>query len=227
MAAISKADLAVSEAEQSIAAAQDDQPDAEESGDNNQEMALALARLNSEKAEMSHRLAELERQLEAQTNGEVRLIKTEEHRPLLLEAIDLAESQLTLVSAWIGPDAFDAELCGGLRRAMERGVAVRIAWGLGTRHGPEAERNRMRGQAALDRLTQIIPKNLQDLLNVKRAETHEKFIICDARFCVSGSFNWLSYRGAKDRGYRRETSFYSERPADIALWQANAAALFG
>lgn len=50
-------------------------------------------------------------------------------------------------------------------------------------------------------------------------------IIAD-RFCVSGSFNWLSYRGAKDRGYRRESSFYSERPADIALWQNNAASLF-
>lgn len=227
LAAINEADLAVSEAEQSIAAAQDDQPDAEESGDNSQEMALTLAQLNSEKAEMAHRLAELERQLAEQTNGEVRLIKTEEHRPLLLEAIDLAESQLTLVSAWIGLDAFDAELCGMLRRAMERGVEVRIAWGLGTRRGPEAERNRIKGEAALDRLRRNIAQELRGRLNVKRAETHEKFIICDARFCVWGSFNWLSYRGAKDRGYRRETSFYSERRDDITLWQANADALFG
>jgi len=61
---------------------------------------------------------------------------------------------------------------------------------------------------------------------VKRTETHEKFIICDNRFCVFGSFNWLSYRGERDRGYRRETSLYSERPDDLALWKANADSLF-
>lgn len=42
-----------------------------------------------------------------------------------------------------------------------------------------------------------------------------------------GSFNWLSYGGQGDGGYRRETSAYSERPADVALWKANAATLFG
>ena len=76
--------------------------------------------------------------LAEQTGGTTRLIKTEEHRPLLLAAIDQAQSELTLVSAWIGPDAFDRELCHKLRQAMARGVQVRIAWGLGTRRGAES-----------------------------------------------------------------------------------------
>lgn len=225
LSAINEADLAVNEADLSIAEAQNTQPDARNIGDN-EELARTLSQLNSEKAELAHRLAEMERQLTEQTNGEIRLIKTEEHRPLLLNAIDQSQSQLTLVSAWIGADAFDHELRGKLRRAMERGVAVRIAWGLGTRRGPETARNLARGNAALDQLTRSIPNKLRDQLNVKRTETHEKFIICDDRFCVWGSFNWLSYRGAIDRGYRRETSFYSERPDDLALWQANADSLF-
>ena len=225
LSAIQKADLAVSEADHSIAEAQDNQTDDQNIG-NNEEMTVTLARLNFEKAELAHRLAEREQQLKEQANGEIRLIKTEEHRPLLLNAIDQAQTQLTLVSAWIGPDAFDVEICDKLRRAMERGVIVRIAWGLGTRRGPEADRNRARGETALKKLTRSIPPELQGQLIEKRTETHEKFIICDDRFCVSGSFNWLSYRGARGRGYRRETSFYSERPADIDLWQANAASLF-
>ena len=226
---IQKADLAVSEADLSIAEAQDTQPDVRNIGDN-EELALRVSQLESERAELSRQLAERERQLAAHTNGEIRLIKTEEHRPLLLNAIDQSQSELTLVSAWITPEAFDGELCGKLRQAMERGVKVRIAWGLGTRPAwrgrPEADRNRTRGETALKGLTRNLPSNLREQLNVKRTETHEKFIICDDRFCVSGSFNWLSYRGERDHGYRRETSRYSERPDDLALWQANADSLF-
>lgn len=222
---IQKADMAVSEAELSIVEVQDTQPD-EFTISDNEILAHTLSQLKSEQAELARQLAEKERQLTAQTNGKVRLIKTEEHRPLLLDAIDQSQSELTLVSAWIGADAFDGELCGKLRQAMERGVEVRIAWGLGTRRGPESDRNLAKGKGALERLTRGIPQELRGQLKEKRTETHEKFIICDNRFCVFGSFNWLSYRGARDRGYRRETSLYSERPADIALWQANADSLF-
>lgn len=191
-----------------------------------EELARRLEQLALDKAEQERRLADAERMLAEQTGGETRIIKTEEHRPLLLEAIDKAQSELTLVSAWIGPDAFDRELCRKLRQAMARGVQVRIAWGLGTQHSPESDRNRNRGEAALRELRRGASNDLLSNLTVKRTETHEKFIICDDQFCAWGSFNWLSYRGEVDRGYRRETSFYSERPGDIALWKRNAAALF-
>ena len=61
---------------------------------------------------------------------------------------------------------------------------------------------------------------------MKRAETHEKYIICDDLFCALGSFNWLSYRGERTRDNRRESSFYTERTEDIAIWKENAATLF-
>lgn len=230
---IQKADLAVSEADLSIAEAQDTQRDErniERNIENNEELARRLSQLNSEKAELAHRLAEMERQLAAQTNGEIRYIKTEEHRPLLLNAIDQSQSELTLVSAWITPEAFDNELCDKLRQAMERGVKVRIAWGFGTtpawRGRPEVERNRKKGETALKGLTRNLPSNLRGQLNVKRTETHEKFIICDNRFRVTSSFNWLSYRGERDRGYRREIGHYSERTDDIAPLKAIADSLF-
>ena len=182
-----------------------------------------------ERAEQDRRIAELDAEnasLRKQLGSAVRLIKTEEHHSLLLEAIDRAQSELTLVSAWIGQDAFDSEVCRKLRQAMARGVQVRIAWGLGTRRGPEADRNRAKGDNALSALRKGASNTLLKQLTVNRTETHEKFIICDDQFCAWGSFNWLSYRGKIDNGYRRETSLYSERPDDIALWKDNAAELF-
>ena len=226
LSTINDADRAVGKVDADISAIQDEQDELQD-GSEKEELARRLEQLEIDKSEQALRLAEAERMLSEQTGGATRLIKTEEHRPLLLEAIDKAQSELTLVSAWIGPDAFDRELCHKLRQAMARGVQVRIAWGLGTRQrSPEADRNLAKGNTALNALKHGVSKDLLSNLTDKRTETHEKFIICDNQFCVSGSFNWLSYRGEIDRGYRRETSFYSERPDDIALWKNHAATLF-
>ena len=87
-----------------------------------------------------------------------------------------------------------------------------------------ATRNLRMGEDAIEQLRRMIQNPaLRDKLVVRRTETHQKFIICDDRFCAVGSFNWLSYRG---EGPRYESSHYSERHADVAQWQEEAAALF-
>ena len=186
-----------------------------------------IRELETAKSELESKLAELETRLRDVTNGETRLLKTEEHRQVLLDAIDRSQSELTLVSAWINRRAFDYEVSRKIASAIERGVTVRIAWGLGARGaGPDAYRNRAKAESALSALKRVIPKNVEGRLVIKRADTHEKFIICDDLFCAWGSFNWLSYRGELDEGYRRETSLYSERCQDILMWKNNAWALF-
>ena len=191
------------------------------------ELAKRIVDLQREKDEIRIQLHGQERKLEELGSGETRLIKTEEHRDVLLRAIKQASSELTLVSAWVNARAFDKDLCDLVVAAVMRGVSVRIAWGLGAGgRSREAFRNRKKGNDALDPLRKRIPRDGKSQLIVKLAETHEKFIICDDQFCAWGSFNWLSYRGERDDGYRRETSFYSERPQDVALWKANANVLF-
>ena len=170
---------------------------------------------------------EREVKLASVTEGQLRLVKTEDHRQLLLTAIRNGLVEVTLVSAWIDPYAFDDEVCRELAAAIGRGVHVRIAWGLGVgKRGAEASRNREKGNTVLLKLRDLIPGDLRNRLTTKITETHEKFIICDERFCAWGSFNWLSYRGERDSGYRRETSSYSERHTDVALWKAHADELF-
>ena len=211
--------------EQALVAAETSLQDTDHDDDHT-ELDGQIVELKAELAEVRDRFAAGERQLRSQTDGVTRLITTEEHRPLLVEAIQSASSQLTLVSAWIGPEAFDREICEKLSQALARGVRVKIAWGLGTTRGQESVRNRNRGENAIGELYRTIPRDQRHNLTVKRTETHEKFIICDDTFCAWGSFNWLSYRGELDRGYRRESSYYSERATDIDLWKANAASLF-
>ena len=187
LSAIRDDDLAVNAADQVIAEARASQVQTQEVQERDQ-VAYSLAQMEAEKADLERRLSENEQQLKELTGGAFRLIKTEEHRPLLLQAIDRAQSQLTLVSAWIGRDAFDAELRRKLVQAMERGVQVRIAWGLGTERGPEADRNLARGNNVLNELRRRIPVGMRDRLTVKRTEIHLKLIICDDQFCAWGSF---------------------------------------
>lgn len=172
------------------------------------------------------RLAAKESKLSRITDSAVRLIKTEDHHGLLLDAINQAGKDLTLVSAWIDPFAFDGEVRTSIAASIKRGVTVRIAWGLGVNGKyTEAYRNKNKGKKAINELKKLLGKDVGRLI-VKTVDTHEKFIICDNKFCAWGSFNWLSYRGNKDRGYRRETSMYSTRKDDIRLWKENASALF-
>ena len=192
------------------------------------DLAAHIRNLEAENLDLEKTLAEREHKLYELTKGQFRLIKTEEHRHLLLQAIDKSSLELTLVSAWIDPYAFDDEVCRRLVAAIGRGAMVRIAWGMGVnrRYRQDGQRNKIKGENALAELEKLIPKDQKDKLIIKVIETHEKFIICDDLFCAWGSLNWLSYRGERDEGYRRETSSYSERQTDIALWKANAAPLF-
>ena len=216
---VSEADRAVAEAKATHGTTQDN---AERS-----ELEARINILESQKLQLEQELEERESRLTSITKGQIRLIKTEEHRHLLLTAIGKSSSELTLVSAWIDPYAFDDEVCRTLVAAVARGTHVRIAWGLGVRNrGSDSSRNREKGNAVLSKLRGLIPGNLRGNLTTKTVETHEKFIICDDQFCAWGSFNWLSYRGERDSAYRRETSSYSERYDDIALWKAHADELF-
>ena len=197
------------------------------SGEDSSTMEREVERLKRKEDLLLRQLDEKQKELARQSEERIRWIRTEEHRPLLLQAAETAVSELTIVSAWVGSGGLDAELCGTLAKAVRRGVKVQIAWGLGTRRGRDADRNRARGEEAIKNLRNRVRRTGAGKLVVVRTETHEKFVVCDDRFCALGSFNWLSYQGKRDEGYRREASFYSERKADIALCQRNAEALFG
>lgn len=230
LASIQELDREVAESERAVAEAEELRGTTQ-NAEERAALSNHIMRLETDKTNLESNYAELERQLQALTNGTTRLVKTEDHRPLLFEAVKKARSELTIVSAWINPRTLDEELSRTMVAAMRRGVRIRIAWGLGTTRGANSrgstnDRNYLRATEALSGLNQRIPTNCKEQLEVKRTETHEKFIICDDLFCAWGSFNWLSYRGEVDDGYRRETSYYSERQSDLQLWKDNANLLF-
>lgn len=157
-------------------------------------------------------------ELEAQVNGlkesskGYKIIRNSEHRTILKEAISSAQKQVIIISFQIREYATDKEIIGLIKQAIQRDVQVLIGYGMPPRKG-ETKDNYI--DEAVDKEFKKIQKGINgDKLNVKwLGDTHEKILICDNRFGVLTSFNWLSYRG--NQGFRKETGTYFENPEMI------------
>lgn len=44
---------------------------------------------------------------------------------------------------------------------------------------------------------------------VNLGNTHEKVLLVDGKYVVITSFNWLSFKGDPNRGFRQETGLYT------------------
>lgn len=134
-----------------------------------------------------------------------RLINTYEHRPILIKALNEAKRQVVIVSPWIKEAATDFELRGAIQRAMERKVKVVICYGISKKIESDVH-------YAVNLLKKLKKDEIYGkyLSLVLLGNTHEKVLICDEVFTVVTSFNWLSFKGDKNRGFRQETGTYVE-----------------
>ena len=134
-----------------------------------------------------------------------KLINTYEHRPLLIRALNEAKKQVVIVSPWIKETATDFELRDIIQKTMKRKVKVVICYGISKKIESEVEH-----------AVKLLKKLKEDkiygkyLSLVLLGNTHEKVLICDEVFTVVTSFNWLSFKGDKNRGFRQETGTYVE-----------------
>lgn len=140
-----------------------------------------------------------------------------EHRPTMVAAIETAESRLMIVSPWINSDATDEHLLRRLEDAVKRGVHVFIGYGIADETGKEDKPPNPKVMQRLNAMTKN--KKLAGRLMLKRLVTHEKILLKDDDLYVIGSFNWLSFRGDRKRGLRRESSALIQDPNIVrAAW---------
>jgi phosphatidylserine/phosphatidylglycerophosphate/cardiolipin synthase-like enzyme len=122
----------------------------------------------------------------------------------------------------------DQEFLGNLEAALKRGVKVWIAFGMGNEDGRDAPPpSRQRAEASLRELRKRYKESFKLLdCGKTRHKTHEKILIRDSDFVVSGSFNWLSYRGERGRGFRREDALRVTDPTTLEEYFRDITARF-
>lgn len=140
------------------------------------------------------------------TNFEI--IKNEKIREKLEEAFEIAEHEIDIISPWISDKVMDdsgveALICSVLKRNVE----VKIVYGIGnisSNYVKEDYRNRRTEEIAQNLKLKFSKNNY--LFKIKRKNTHSKILICDNKFAIIGSFNFLSFDGKYKNDIRDEVS---------------------
>lgn len=153
-------------------------------------------------------------EMKEERKGSDRILSTYDHRPLLLDALDSAQNTIVIVSPWIKSGGLNDEILGRIERALQRGTRVIIGYGISEKEDSD--------KWILQRLIDMRKKKYGvKLLLVKLSNTHEKVLIKDNEYMVITSFNWLSFKGDPNKGFRQETGYYTESKEAIRQMKEN------
>lgn len=170
-----------------------------------------------QKESATERIRFLEKKIDEMKNerkGADRILSTYDHRPLLLDALDNAQNTVVIVSPWIKSGGLNNDVLGRIERALQRNTQVIIGYGISKKEDSD--------KWILQRLTDMQKKKYGNkLLLVRFSNTHEKVLIKDNEYMVITSFNWLSFKGDPNKGFRQETGYYTESKEAIKQMKAN------
>jgi hypothetical protein len=150
-------------------------------------------------------------QIVPQTVGTARQLRDAEIRHEYLSALKEAHNLIIIYSPWVNEEAVDKDFLTLLEERVNKGVRILIGYGIGR---SEQQEERPVPPALLQRLNAI--RTLEDTPGVIAdwlGNSHAKEIIIDHKIHLSGSHNWLSYRG--DRFPRGETVYHVTIPAEV------------
>jgi len=143
-----------------------------------------------------------------------RILSTYDHRPLLIDALDNAQNMVVIVSPWIKSGGLNNEILGRIERALRRNTQIIIGYGISEKEDSD--------KWILQRLSDIKSKPYGKYLYlIKLSNTHEKVLIKDNEYMVITSFNWLSFKGDPNKGFRQETGYYTESKEAIKQMKEN------
>lgn len=154
----------------------------------------------------------LQSQLKSHSNSApLRWLKMHEHRPILEEALKNSQDRLLIISPWIRSTAVNPWFLKNLENLLNKGVFVYIGYGLG-----EKDENLSLADIDAEKKLERLAKQFPKKFTLKwLGDTHAKILISDSKFAITTSFNWLSFRGAKNRDFRDERGTLVSDPRKV------------
>ena len=171
-----------------------------------------------EKSELIQQLEEKEQQiLQLQSQMEsmlasvpLRWLEMYEHRPLLEQALKDTQQRLMIISPWINTSSVDSEFLKEFENLLKRKVKVYIGYGIS-----DKKDQKYFNQKAEQDLQKLATRYSDNFAFKRLGDTHAKVLISDTKFAVSTSFNWLSFKGERDRTFRDERGTLVSDPQKI------------
>jgi hypothetical protein len=160
----------------------------------------AADELDAKVQSLSSQLASLQAKAAAM---KVQRLWTTEIRHKFQEAIRDARERLLIISAFISSDVVNDAFVTQLDKLLRNGCRIWIGYGMDANNAQRvAERNRPAWRDAEDRLLELSERHGTRCVVRDLKGSHVKRVICDASFTIGGSYNYLSFRGERDRGGR-------------------------
>lgn len=163
------------------------------------------------RAELEEAEAEALEAVKKQTEAQVRFIKVFEHPELLQEALKESQSRLLIISPWLNPVVVNREFTTRLEALLRRGVSVYIGHGI----SQENERRNKGADDAAQRSLEHLSSRYTNFHFKRFGDTHAKVLAWDSKCAVLTSFNWLSFKGDWNRGYRDEQGIVVTIPSKV------------
>jgi hypothetical protein len=178
--------------------------------------SVEQAKTEEEKAALEQIIIEQQYQIE-QLNIKlnsfpIRFLEMYEHRPLLEQTLQDSQERLLIISPWIRANSVDKRFLQQFEKLLKRGVQVFIGYGLGKKDDEKKYPPDIQAEKNLQKLANQYKNNF---ILKRLGDTHAKILISDAKFAVTTSFNWLSFKGDRDRTFRDERGTLVSYPQKI------------
>lgn len=143
------------------------------------------------------------------------IVFAQAHRDWLLRAIGEAKRLLLIISPWLKTSAVNDELLTKFRSSLKKNPELKVFIGYGIEAMPnmanagptQSEKEALR---RLERLQRDFPRQVH---LVEFGNTHEKIVVCDDKFAIVTSFNFMSFNPSKV--FRRETGMLVRDPGSV------------
>lgn len=120
-------------------------------------------------------------------------IVNKEIREKFIDTFRIAEEEIDIISPWMSESVVDSDFIRIMDDCLQKNVKIRILYGIGD---DSDYRNRMSDEIR-DKLVKRFQK-YGDLFKIRKSNIHYKLLICDFKYLITGSFNFLSFRGEYD-----------------------------
>ena len=156
---------------------------------------------------MAHTKEMIEEKLELDLSDGA-TIETSAHRDYFLYVLENAKQEICIQSPWVRYEILELYK-KYIESALERGVKVSIKYGLKPRHKSDKVGIDPRAKEYL----QSLQGRYKGRFKLQEGNDHSKVLICDEKFMIIGSFNWLSFGGNADTDgqSRGETSTINKK----------------
>jgi len=143
---------------------------------------------------------EYQNQIPRISKAHFEIVKGFHHVTLRNKAIEDAKESLIITSGWVTKNVVNQEFISKLQSKVNNGVKIRIIYGFKDSKGLHKST-----KSSEHLLYELKKNNKEGDVKIIIKPNHSKIIVVDNKYCICGSYNWLS----NNRASNKELSFKS------------------